>query len=657
MWGFLLGGAGGSACLGENTSVDKNIGLSAGIFALLALAARIAVPTGHEAGPQGENAGTPKKVKASDTGAPPRSYEGPWLATRRFFAPKLSSVKDSFHGIKNPDEILKDSRRKELLQFFGMGGTTGVESILALVPDPYHTRLALVTDRTIDAIEKGAVEAGWEFAAEWLPWNDTVDPDEGDPAKRAEQRLYLRGQEVQPGLLVFRRAALDSATGRPSNDWDTDTLLVFVVGETPTTGINPGQFEIARAYMNALGDPKRQDPVRIDGPTFSGSFDSLAVLINHELASQPKLRYKVQSGTVQSWDDALAFYNVVNPRQGPPVVEFHSATENLGEQARRFVDVLDQLGIPRKQAAVLTEDESAFGEAASAGSPGIRTLQFPRDISHLRDAYRQAQQAANPRNTPAPNLDFSLKDPKVGEDTVPTYSPTQTPLSQNGVINEIARAIRRDGIRIVELSATNVYDTLFLAGVLRRQCPDTRLLILNADLLFAQAEQTQPLDGTLFLASYPPFAESKLWEGRNAIAVFPDTSSQGAFNATVLLLTDAGPHETALADYAWQSIPSPPDWLLTLDHRGFMPVRVWPTDTSPGWFQPASGMKEMDPGQLTPPPIYALLTIAFAVFAAAIGVSITVLLLNKRWIADARFEPPKSERSRRARSPARSCRW
>ena len=576
------------------------------------------------------------------------------MATRHFFAPyepPPPSVEDSTSNtvdFKNAEDILECSEDTkcllELRKFFGLQNTDGVECVLAIVPDPFHTRLGLFTDHTIEAIQKGAAAVGWEFATEWLPWNDTVDPDEGDPAKRAQQRNNIRAREMQPGVLVFRHAA-EPVLKEPASKWDwgKGALVAFVVGETPTAGVNPVQFQIARAYMKALCDPS-MDPgtVRIDGPTFSGSFYSLAGLILQDKGKQPRKKYQVQSGTTVSQGAAKAF----GSRAGPEV-KFHSATENFWDQSLHFREVLADLRIPAYRAAVLAEDESTFGVAASQESAvPVRVFHFPRDISHLRDAYRQALQASKSDNAPVPNLDFSLKDPSVGEDSVPTYSQTQTPLSQNSVINEITRTIRRYNIRIVEVSATNVLDLLFLAGVLRRQCPDTRVLIRIADLLFVQAEQTQPLDGTLFLTSYPLFAESKLWEDRNEIAIFPDTLSEGVFNATVLLLAGEAERKKVLADYAWQSVPHPPAWLLTLDRRGFTPVRVWAAGGTKEGFQSVLGINgKPDFGSVTSPQTLNLLSSAFSVFSIAIGIWILRLCREKNWLVDARLDPPESEDS------------
>ena len=661
--------------------MDQKVGLTAGIVALLALAAHMAVPTGgQKAADQGESQGKTKKGKtAPAAGASEQeSFDGPWLATRHFLMPygqpppvdlPLRPV-----NLGHADDVLRcagdESCRSDLRGFFGLEPDKdgmSVKCLLAIVPDPFHTRLALATDRSIEGIQKGAVAAGWEFAAEWLPWSDAVDPDEGDPEERTKERRHIRVQESQPGVMVFRTPA-------GSQRWRAGGLAVFVVGETPTAGVNPSQFQIARAYMEALDEAP--ETVKIDGPTFSGSLYSLAFLIQQDQRVHPRKKYKIRSGTVQSLWDKNSFMQTVRAN-----VEFHSAIADVTEQDRHFRKVLTDLGIRVEQAAVLSEDETAFGRAANEAAKGtsqkskagfrvenqapanpsprgpdqpqpFRSFRFPRDISHLRDAYRQ-QQAPKPENAPASGLDFSMKDPGIGEDTVPAYAQTQTPLSQNGVINEIARAIRRFDIRIVDISASNVLDTLFLAGALRRQCPDTRLLVQSADLLFVQAEQAQPLDGMLFLADYPLFAESKVWADKVETAVFPDTFSEGVFNATTLLLlcdapqcSDSTELRDALVDYGWEPTKKaayPPEWLMTLDRRGFMPVRVWAHDekvATKNWFEPVPGpAAKPDFSKLPAPQIWTLISGAFAVLGVVLGVWMVLLRRYDKWQVDARFEP------------------
>jgi len=255
----------------------QNVGLSALIIAAIAFVIRFGAP-----GTQPGMTARSQPQGAADQTADQKVLDGPWVATRSFFHspddPVLPVLNGPDHAIdidfKKPSSVrdcvavLAGGCRGQLAHYFGISVTNHVQFLIATVPDPLHSRLSLLTDSSIQAIEDAAQASKWIFAAEWLPWIDSADPEEKDPAKRRQQRQDIRSQEKQPGILVFRR----SAPLAPSNDthFSDDVLLIFLVGETPTTGVNSSQFQLARAYMRAIHEPA--DEVRILGPTFSGSF-------------------------------------------------------------------------------------------------------------------------------------------------------------------------------------------------------------------------------------------------------------------------------------------------------------------------------------------------------------------------------------------------
>ncbi len=210
----------------------------------------------------------------------------------------------------------------------------------------------------------------------------------------------------------------------------------------------------------------------------------------------------VRSGTATSLTAESAFLAQTNG-----FMDFKSASANTEDQRDFFRDILAGYQIRPSEAAILVEDESGYGsgieKSANREKEPIRVFTFPRDIAHLRNAYREAVLASKSDPRTAPSIDFSLKDTDSGEDSIATFSPTQTPLSQNVVITQITSAIRRDGIRIVQMNATNVLDLLFLARVLRRECPDTRILTVNSDLLFVEAAREAPSPGLLAISTYP----------------------------------------------------------------------------------------------------------------------------------------------------------
>jgi hypothetical protein len=616
--------------------MNRNIGLSAGTIVLAAVLLRVAVPGGGQGGrvaTAGENRTATKGTSEQTEGAGGASQskeekvEGPWLATRRFFghaasksaacegpAIDLASASNENVFEKAPPEQ-QEQLHCHVRKYFGIADPEQVTFLIATVPDPLHSRLALLTDSSLQAIQKAAARSEWVFASEWLPWADGVNPKESDPEKRRRERQVMRRQERQPGLLVFRHS-VNTDTG-----FDPRVLLVFVVGETPTAGLNKTQFDVARRYMRAIREPAE---ILVQGPTFSGSFDSLYDLIVRD----SRAKYVVQSGSATSEAMIRAFQ-----KSG---VEFYT-TQFDGN----FRALLDVLGLEQDEAAVLEEDETEYGQTASKDperkdpegrdrkTKRLRTFYFPRDMSHLRNAYREVAAPAEMKGAPEPDVEFSLKDTDAGEDSIPVFSKSHSPLSQNAVLTEITAALRRDRVKIVQIGATNVLDLLFLTRTLKRQCPDTRVVISSPDLLFVEAAQTDGLAGTLALSTYPMFMAANSWMNqRDKPAIFPDAHAEAVYNATLMLLnkpllgTEQAP---ALSDYGWRNSEFPPTWVLMLDRKGFMPVRTF-QDAPNNWFRKVqhAGLFEM---RLDGPPgpwiaisgCIALLTIAVAAWIFYLG--------------------------------------
>jgi hypothetical protein len=286
---------------------------------------------------------------------------------------------------------------------------------------------------------------------------DIPGSEEKESAQSRKNRSEVRNQEKQPGLLVFRHLPT------PSPKFDHRLLSLFVAGETPTAGINGSEFRNARAYMKALA--KTDTPViRIQGPTFLGSFLSLSQLINDDRKHRDR-KYIVRTGTAISDNDVAAFRAAIAAK-----LDFFAANESLLDQTSHFCAVLGDLHILRNEAAFLVEDETGLAHYFNdppicfTGGEPVRVLRFPREISNLRNAYREVVDTARSEKAPTPDVNFSLKDSESGEDSVPVFSKTQTPLSENAVLGEIINEIQRDRIRIVDVVATNVLDLMFLAG-------------------------------------------------------------------------------------------------------------------------------------------------------------------------------------------------
>ncbi|MGI9073480.1 MAG: hypothetical protein ACR2JB_19715 [Bryobacteraceae bacterium] len=176
-------------------------------------------------------------------------------------------------------------------------------------------------------------------------------------------------------------------------------LFVFVAAETPTAGINGYQFRAARAYMRAFGDA---NDVKIQGPTFSGSFSSLTQLINldQQLVGAKvwdQIRYIVRTGTASNERSAHDFIRYTHAN-----IDFHSTNANISDEAAQFCKILNDFRIPSDQAAILVEDQTGYSMGWYSNLKGSticknglpRLLNFPREISHLRNVYRGEHTAA-----------------------------------------------------------------------------------------------------------------------------------------------------------------------------------------------------------------------------------------------------------------------
>jgi hypothetical protein len=614
--------------------MDRNLGASAGLLALFAMMFHLAPVGSEQRGSNVEhtdtNAKTGRNASSGEDNQPSQTppLEGPWLATRALFGEggkppaKPAMSRESVDSGKPIAE--------EIQKLFGINDTNDIDTVLATVPDPWHTRLALMTDGALDAIEASATTSGWVFAGQWLPWLDPIDPELKGPAKRRRQRREAREQENEPGVLVFRHR------------FESRKLLVFIVGETPTGGMDRAQFCNARTYMKSLSEPT--NPVAILGPSFSGSFQSLSDLLVKDGGS-----YIVRAGIASSVESAEAL------KKSVPTADFRGVNMSSWDYRDYFWSALGALEIPKQRAAILAEDETQFGEAVEAVENEkqdelgpVLTLKFPRDISQLRNAYRDNRSFAGEKRLP-PEVEFSLKDGELGEDSIPSYSGVQGPLSQNARLERAVEIIRRDQILAVEIVATNVLDALFVARVLAQRSPDTRIILPFTSLLFAEAARTEGLRNVLALSSYPMFGGRKWWDQTLPLLTYQDNDSEGVYNAMALLLAKIegfrGPSVAKVDDYWWDEQWHPPVWLLTLDRQGFLPIRAWTHDlkkeAAERWWQPVLYHGDREPQTRLPERCSPIWTFsAGLVGCAGLGAVIFSLALwkgNPRW--DGRFLP------------------
>ncbi|HET7107504.1 MAG TPA: hypothetical protein VFI38_11895 [Candidatus Acidoferrum sp.] len=516
--------------------------------------------------------------------------------------------------------------------------------VIATLPDPLHTHLSLVFDQFTGAIQEAAQDEKYDFDSSWLPWEDGEQPtvllaDQDAADERKEDR------EKQPGILLFRKSfkceTPEANSGNSSANseekppckvtpgagnmgtWVSgqsstvqdylDGLIIFVVGEDATHGVHREQFRNSVRWIERLNSfiGQKHPQAAILGPTFSGSFPSLAELLSEDasvksLRGETIVELPVYSGSVSS-DAAARWFKYQMNFQGSGnngKVELHSFVQNDDTIVGRFCGYLsaEQPDFDFQQLAVVSEDETAYGSSGIKDKDCFANalkLYYPRDISALRGAYQTkslftTSDPSGSTDAQKRNLPTDLADPAgIVHDSIRSYAGNQTPLAQEAFMLEIVAGLKAFHAKYILLRSSNTLDQLFLTDFLHRMYPDGRLVIMSSDLLFIRERGATGLSGTLALSTYPLFPLERDWtEYRKLPAadrVFSGDTPEGTYVAFRLLLnskglnsqgqdpkachtTSDGDKEIFLPKIACETDPpipdySPPQWMLS-EHCG-----------------------------------------------------------------------------------------
>jgi hypothetical protein len=462
-----------------------------------------------------------------------------------------------------------------------------LQILVATAPNPVSTHLPLFFDRTIETIQSAARDAKFSYNSSWFPWDEASKEYliYGDQ-RSAENALSL--QMTQPGILTFRRA-IDS-NGDP---YDTG-LIVFVVAEQPTGGIDGPEFESALDWIDALGALNPQRKLQVLAPIFSGSLPSLKKSLD-----SPKLakfigqnNIAIYSGSVSGDGSVRWFSQFMDTKK---LGSFHTAMDGDSRMVQLFCQYVMKEGYDLDRIALLSEDETAFGEdrVIEGVQKGPLHLSYPRDIATLRSAYQQ-QALLGPTKTQsgATNSSNSLRgdlsEPASSEhDTVRSYGGQLTPLAQESSLIAITDILKTKHIQFIILRSTNTLDQIFLSQFFRRAYPEGRIIIDGADLLFRRGGEGSSLRGVMLLSNYPLLTWQQDWTPTLAAppnswySAFGEDVIEGEYIAARQLL----PYSPALiANYSlptWaqpatgrDTNQTPATWVSVIGHHQFWPVAV-----------------------------------------------------------------------------------
>jgi hypothetical protein len=536
--------------------MDKKQGVGGGILAVIlaGLFFRGTVTSGPSAPETSRNearVAAPKPVTA------PKS-EGPWIASCAYWSASKPSG-----GQVVPETETPCGSRDAAWGIPGSGDekthALEITAIIATVPDPIHSHLAMDFDRTVDTLLLAASDNRYLGSYYWLPWRRRANASSKSEGKSegeadAEQEERDKVREQQPGLIILRYSPDASKVEDREKDSEEDrkkdrdifertayhrVIYLFLVAETPALGVNGLQLQNAFHYEQMLrqyqatlsvrpspfGNGVPEDKLSVIGPIYSGSAASL-----HEGIESAPLDPKPAEVEIAG---ATATHVAADElgTEGKIIYHYRSFGENVSYEQDRFIDSLYLSGYDLDRVAVLSEAGTVFGTATaqhaksqndaakdeksrksaakddkSSPKPDEKktflSLSFPRELSLLRNA-QVSQTAKSDSGVPTPYLNLSLKDYASSDDTEPRFSETQSPLSIEAQLMAIAHQLQRSRIQFIVVSASNILDDIFLAQFLHRACPDARIVTISGgDLLFERDTDNGPYVGSISISPY-----------------------------------------------------------------------------------------------------------------------------------------------------------
>lgn len=476
-----------------------------------------------------------------------------------------------------------------------------IDFLVVMVPDPIDSRFAYSFDTAVDAVQLAVESQNYSLDRFWLPWAPTgeqprwINEKAGDEDEsRVGSAMTLH--EREPGVLLFRGKP-DDAKGRAR------LKMVFLIGESSLSGVHKVALarglRIMRNYeaLKRPGAPAGARPVRVVGPYFSGSADSLALTLNRWAAGNVPghgNRVEVVTGSA----------TVVDPgrfkrQAGGADVTFSSTVLPDRYVLKGIVDFLTRTNgsVPDK-IAILSESDTAYGnEIESKWEEGrvtkVMLMKFPFHISQVRAAHRQDRESAN---WPIPNLSqprnrLRIPFDELGspKDTVPALSPGMTASIDEFLISRVLQTIYREDFRYIGIVASDSRDTIFLADLVRSICPDAQLFTNLSDVLLAHPDFSHRLRGMIVSSSYPLYSNTQRWTypfaGDRFRRLFHSQSDQGIYNAVLAQMAAAGAPGAALSmlDYGIPFEPvtdpgappptrRPPLWINVIGQQGLWPL-------------------------------------------------------------------------------------
>jgi hypothetical protein len=477
--------------------------------------------------------------------------------------------------------------------------------IVATVPDPLGSHMALQFDRNIVAIERAAEANNFVFERYWFPWSGIVKIEQNAGVDGVSNSLKQQLRQ-QPGILIFRKkdVADHAKENAADSSYYSPRLLVFLVGETPTSGINKIAFSKAAGYIDQLkrhfiDDSKGPDPAAVVGvtlpspcavplrlsvlgPNFSASFSPLYRALYDLRKDEPSLCIYADIRSPTTTVDTLRTGFALE-LQGEKLGVFTPIAPLDSNSEQRMLTYVRSLGYTDGEIAYLSEDETVYSPGTEKGSDGkertIATLRYPRDLSALRNTWEPASINITPADiagnvVKTQTVPFSLREQASNElDSPSAFAADQAAPDIDQALTNLITIIRHNRYRVIIVTASNPLDEVYLLQYIRHNAPDLRLATYDQDSLMLRAAKYESLRGTISVTSFP--LVSTLHFNETDLTDFPNSSAEATYIGASLFLVSpnstGSPVTTGSPLLAYLE-GAPGTYLLGED--GFWPVQV-----------------------------------------------------------------------------------